>query len=77
MSDRNQALDEAIRAVFAEEDDDLIVGWPLIVACAPDMDGGANYRTAATPGMPYHAHLGLAHANVQFVTANDADEEDE
>ena len=74
-TERNRALDDALRAAFEGMDERAPVAWLLITAGPPDGDGGTIYGVFSPPGQAYHVDLGLAHHLTDLATADFEEDE--
>lgn len=74
-TERNRALDDALRATFEAMEEPTPIARLLITAGPPDDDGGAMYGTFSPPGQAYHVDLGLAHHLTDLITAHFEEDE--
>ena len=74
-TERNRALDGALRATFEAMEEPAPVAWLLITAGPPDDQGGTTYGTFSPPGQAYHVDLGLAHHLANLMTADFEEDE--
>lgn len=78
MSDTTAAaLDDAVRAHFADKHPgQLVIGWAVVAATTNDDDGFTSYDTDAPDWQPAHHTLGLLRLGMDLVL-NGGDQEDQ
>ena len=76
-TERNRALDDALRTAFESMEEPAPIAWLLITAGPPDGDGGTIYGIFSPPGQAYHIDLGLAHHLKNLATADFEEKDDD